>query len=83
MRPLAQSAFIDEDHRAALVLAFFLTPASAPVSTVRSCLRPAPALVRWGVVNSSQLPQNAPGMPRVIADGTFFLDQVSYPCRCP
>src|SRR6266568_9267338 len=47
VRPLAQSAFVDEDDRAALVFGVFLTPASASASTHESSLRPAPGPVRW------------------------------------
>jgi hypothetical protein len=52
VRPLTQSAFVDEDDGAALVFGLFLTPASASASTCESCLRPAPTHGQSGVGNS-------------------------------
>src|SRR5271165_1356800 len=52
VRTFAQSAFVDEDDRAAFVFGFFLTPASASASTAESSLRSAPGLGRWDADSS-------------------------------
>jgi radical SAM family protein len=45
---LAQSAFVDEDDRAAFVFGlFFITPASVPASISEFCLRPVPTRVAF------------------------------------
>src|SRR5215469_1897336 len=79
VRALTQSTFVDEDDSPIFVFGFFFNSGQRSrfqrliFSSSRSKARPVGPLAA-----PTQMPQNAPGLGRVVLHSTFLLDQVGH-----
>ncbi len=84
VRTLTQTAFVDEDDRAAFFFGFFFDGRpSLPLPIGNGFLvalqRPARGALRTPI----QLPEQFPHVAGVIADAEFLLNQVGHPLAAP
>src|SRR5215469_6689040 len=84
MRPLAQSALVDEDDGPTFLAGFFFNLQPGLLFPLADfLLTPLQRPARRTLATPAQLPQNAPSLRRVTLHPTFPFDQISHAPGCP